>query len=90
VLVCEFFAVSRETPVKYLGYVPQTGCKQAIFTPERTLVCDDTTMYALDGVGHSRADVMARGVQFQGAGNVSLGGHDFSCNRPQPVSGTTV
>jgi hypothetical protein len=89
VLACVMYPVGQRPDVVYVGHVPQTGCRQAISPSGTTLVCDGDTMYALDGAGHTRADVMARGAMFQGQGNVSLGGSSLSCTRPRFGPGTT-
>ena len=57
--------------------VPSTGCTLAT-TPSRTLVCSGTQLYALDGEGHTREDVL-QGVRFDAPQPYELFGFKFTC-----------
>jgi hypothetical protein len=60
-----------------IGRVPSTGCTLAT-TPVRTLVCSGTTLFALDGQGYTRTDVL-QGPSFSGPQPYDISGLKFNC-----------
>lgn len=60
-----------------IGRVPSTGCT-LVGTPMRTMVCSGTTLFALDGQGYTRTDVL-QGVSFSGPQPYDLFGFKFNC-----------
>lgn len=60
-----------------IGRVPSTGCTLAAI-PMRTLVCSGTTLFALDGQGHTRTDVL-QGPSFSGPQPHDISGLKFNC-----------
>lgn len=60
-----------------IGRVPSTGCTLAT-TPERTLICSGTRLFALDGLGHTRTDVL-QGASFSGPQPYEISGLQFNC-----------
>jgi hypothetical protein len=60
-----------------IGRVPSTGGTLAT-TPVRTMACSGTTLFVLDGQGHTRTDVL-QGVSFSGLQPYELFGFKFNC-----------
>jgi len=60
-----------------IARVPSTGCTLAT-TPVRTLACSGNQLFAREGQGYTRADVL-QGVMFNGPQPYELLGFKFTC-----------